>query len=112
MTLDAFEEQRRAAEWELLRALCTGTLAGNPRREVLAALANYCFSDPIRKTLFDELARMEPERVELLRQELPARLTRRGFPDLDFDSLFAPASLTAVQVLECARKLLHTAGRV
>ena len=95
MTLDASEEQRRAAEWELLRALCTGTLAGRERREALALLADYAFSDPIRQALFDELGKIGRERADILRQELPARLARRGFPDVDFDSLFAPPALTA-----------------
>ena len=107
MTLDASEEQRRAAEWELLRALCTGTLAGGERREALALLADYAFSDPIRQALFDEMANMGRQPPEILRQELPARLARRGFPDVDFDSLLAPPALTAGQALENARGLLR-----
>lgn len=96
-----------ALEWELLRALCSGALEVGPRREVLAALANYHFTGPIHQALFDELGRLEPERAELLRQELPPRLTRRGFPEVDFDALFTPSSLTAEQALEKMRHLLQ-----
>ncbi|MGH9803725.1 MAG: hypothetical protein ACRD4D_01035 [Candidatus Acidiferrales bacterium] len=112
MTPEASQAQIRNIEWELLRVLCSTALAASARREALAMLSGYAFNDPIRQAIFDEANRIGPERPDLLRQELPARLTRRGFPAVDFDSLFAPPSLTTEQALEKARALLESAGRL
>lgn len=109
MTPQAVQERRRQVEWELLRALCSGVLAETEQREALALLAHHNFSDPIRQAIFDELEKVGRSRAELLRHELPARLTRRGFPDADFEALFTPSCLTAAQALETARRLVSSA---
>jgi hypothetical protein len=93
-------------EWELLRALCSSALSAEDGREMLALLSGYCFSDAVRQAVFDEVKALGPARPDLLRQELPARLTRRGFPDVGYDELFAPSRLTSSQALEKARALL------
>lgn len=105
------EAERRAAEWDLLRALCSGTLTGPRRQEILLLLAKYAFSDPIRQALFDVVDDIGRDRADILRQELPPRLARQGFPDIDFDALFTPPSLTTGQALEQAQALVHCAER-
>lgn len=112
MTPQAVEERRRQVEWELLRALCSGVLAETKRREALALLANHNFSDPIRQAIFNEVEKIGRAPAAFLRQELPARLTRRGFPDLDFEGLFAPSPLPAERALELVRELVRAAARV
>ena len=109
--MPASDEQRRGAEWEVLRALCSGVLAGRVRREALTLLAEYSFSDPIRQAVFDEVGKLGRHQTEILCQELPPRLTRRGFPEVDFDSLFAPLSSSTEQALESARALVRGGKR-
>ena len=112
MTPDTSKENRREQEWELLRGLCSAALDGNLRRELLTLLARYNFSDPIRQAVFDEVDKIGQQRAEILCQELPPRLTRRGFPDVDFESLFAPLSRSTEQALESARALVRGVKRV
>ena len=112
MTPPFSEEGRRGAEWELLRALCSGTLTGPRRQEVLLLLAEYAFSDHIRQALFDVLNGIGGDRADILRQELPPRLARHGFPDIDFDTLFTPPSMTTEQALEKGQALVRSAERV
>lgn len=110
MTPRPIEEQRRRIEWELLQSLCSGALAGPDRRQAMELLAGYSFSDAVRQSIFDEVSKLERTPTDILRQELASRLTRRGFPDADFDSLFAPAPFSAKQALESTRELLRSAG--
>ena len=112
MTPDTSEGNRREQEWELLRALCSEALDGKLRRELLTLLAEYSFSDPIRQAVFDEVDKIGRQGAEILCQELPPRLTRRGFPDVDFDGLFAPLSCSTKQALESARALVRRVKRV
>lgn len=111
MNPDASGNNRRELEWELLRALCFEALDGNLKRDLLALLAQYDFSDPIRQAVFDEGNTIGWDRAGVLREALPARLTRRGFPDVDFEGLFAPPPPSAEQALEWARELVLRAGR-
>jgi hypothetical protein len=76
---------------------------------VVVRLTGYQFTDPVRQAIFDEVGKMGRERKEILRQELPARLTRRGFPHADFAALFVPSSFTAAQALAMAARLLGAA---
>lgn len=112
MTPDASGNNRRELEWELLRALCSEVVDGNLKGDLLALLAQYHFSDPIRQAVFDEGSTIGWDRPGVLREALPARLTRRGFPDVDFDGLFIPPPPSAEQALEWARELALRAGRV
>lgn len=111
MKPDASGNNRREMEWELLRALCSEALDANLKGDLLALLAHYRFSDPIRQAVFDEMNMFGRDNAEILRQELPARLTRRGFPDVDFEGLLAPPPPTAEEAREWARELALRAGR-
>lgn len=106
MTPPLSEEGRRAAEWELLRALCSGALAGPTRQEVLGFLSDYAFHDPICQAIFGAVDNIGREGTTILRRELPAQLTRRGFPDVDFEKLFTPPPLSSKQIVERARELV------
>jgi len=112
MIPDASGNNRRELEWELLRALCSEALDADLKGDLLALLAQYHFTDPIRQAVFDEMNKIGRDRADILHRELPARLTRRGFPDVDFEGLFAPPPPAAEQALEWARELARRAGRV
>lgn len=84
-------EKTARLEIALLRALCHRDLPGKRRKTISARLAGYRFTDAIRQVVFEELAELTSLPEENLRPELAACLTRRGFPDVDFDAFFAPA---------------------
>ncbi len=93
-------------EWTVLRALCSGCLRGRERARVLRRLRAYAFPNAVHQAVFDAVNEIESEEAELLRQQLPGRLTRRGFPDVDFDSLLSPPAVDADSIQQMAAQLL------
>ena len=70
-------------ERSLLRLICLETTDVQLRTEVMAHLRGYAFRSVEHQALFDCLREMPVDRPELLRELLPARLVRAGFPDFD-----------------------------
>jgi hypothetical protein len=88
------EASRIQTELLILRAMCQGTPQGSVRTTALHILKDYRWREPVHQVMFQCLARLPGENPELLRNELPACLTRKGFPDVDWDTFFAPHSPT------------------
>ena len=77
------EEEIRTLEFHLVRLLCQGDTDTELREVILARLRGYAFRSVEHQVLFDCIQAMPPDRAELLRELLPARLVRAGFPDFD-----------------------------
>ena len=94
--------ERRALEWQALQLLCTnfGDSAA-PQSSGLLGLEEIHFLDPVHRALFAEISRCRQRGVsrEDLRRRLPEAMTRLGWPDLDFDSLFTPPASTDIASL-------------
>lgn len=88
-------ESRIRLERRLLAALCTGTPEGSVRAAAQARLSNYLWADAAHRAIFEIVMSFPSTKADALREQLPARLTRRGFPDVDFVCLFS--SPTAAQ---------------
>lgn len=84
---------RQSLEWEFLRLLCDGNLAPALRAEYCAQLSPDDFIDITHRVVFEEIRSVSrashPVAPGLLREHLPGRVTARGFPDLEFETLFA-----------------------
>ena len=84
---------RENAQWQFLSALCDVDLPVPLRFEFCQKTQPSAFADVACRTVYEEiLAMTKPEKQhppQALRDDLPARVTRRGFPDLDFDLLFS-----------------------
>ena len=83
-----------ARERRVLCALCQGTLEGAMRELAFQKLKNYPWREPVHRVIFQCLRQLPAGNLELLQSELPACLTRRGFPDVDWDAFFTPHSPT------------------
>jgi hypothetical protein len=68
------------SERQVLRALCQGALDS---RAKLNALRSYRWRESVHQVIFNFLISMPGTNAELMREQLPAYLTRRGFPDFD-----------------------------
>jgi hypothetical protein len=86
---DILETERR-----VLRALCQGTVEGSVRAAARALLAGYRWHEPLHQVIFDVVLSIPSDIPEVIQTELPAGLTRRGFPDFDFDDLFRAQDLS------------------
>ncbi len=72
-------------------------------------LGSYRFQDPTHQIVFEALRQIPNDRPQVLRQQLPARVNNKGFPDLELEIFFQPHGLSASGVLELARALRHAA---
>ena len=77
----------------LLHFLCNGSRAAPLlREEILTRLRCYAFRRVEHQVLFDCLQAMPIDRTELVRELLPARLVRAGFPDFDLAPFLEPSN--------------------
>jgi hypothetical protein len=102
---DVTAEQIRAAEFQVLRAMCTGTPQGTVWDKGMLLLGTYPFQDVVHQLIFDVLQEINTDLPEIIRQQLAARLTRKGFPAVDTEKFLAAHPLTNAQALELMRKL-------
>ncbi len=81
------------AEWRFLQLLCDAKLEPALRAAFCARVAPERFGEVTERIIFEEIRTVSslehPVDAKLLREHLPGRVTARGFPDLEFESLFA-----------------------
>jgi hypothetical protein len=89
---------RESAEWQFLQSLCAEALPAPLRQRYCEQARTHNFADMANRIIFEELCAMTtPGHLRSsheVRADLPARATRRGFPDLDFASLLSCGELT------------------
>jgi hypothetical protein len=94
-----------ALEEELLRALCSDGIEGRQREEALNSLRNHDFQDVLHHQAYDALRALPTHSPETLREQLPARLTQQGFPDVEFERFLRPRQGGAASVEELIERL-------
>ena len=77
-------------ERSLLVFLCSGRGEKQLREKMISRLRGYAFRSVEHQVLFDSLQTMPLDRPEVVRELLPARLVRAGFPDFDLGPFFEP----------------------
>jgi hypothetical protein len=87
-----------------LRILCQ-TQRPQLREEGMRLLACYVWQGRDHEVVFEVLGEPGWRDPDGLRAQFPARLTRKGFPDLDFESYFEPHGLAPQQALKLIRAL-------
>jgi hypothetical protein len=115
---DSAQAIRGELEWRILRLLCISADSKWAQREkALELLHPDDFGDLIHCALFEEILRGSERNSspEELRRWLPAAMTRRGWPDLDFDDLFRVENLDSsrdefVELLTKLRALVNRTG--
>jgi hypothetical protein len=90
----------------ILRLMCAGTTQG-PVADVLPPLLrDYEWKSTLHRAIFNAIAAFPSDDPEVLRQLLPAKLTRMGFPDVEWEEIFAPPSLSRGEAMALVRQLL------
>lgn len=92
----------------VLQALCQGTPEGSIRDTAKRLLADYRWREPSHQIIFEVLMSIPTGKPQLLRDQLTTRITRRGFPDLPWESIFAPHNLTKEQAERLMTELANT----
>jgi hypothetical protein len=98
-------DDRREHERLVLSALCLGTPHGSVRESARRILASYRWREPLHQVIYQVLLAFPFDSPELARLQLPARLTRAGFPDVEVEEFFRPHSLSQAGVEELMRDL-------
>ena len=90
----AASKDRLAAELGILQAMCLEPSASPLRVLCSTRLADYAFADVVHQAVFDALRETGNADPELLREQLPARLTLKGFPDVDYEPFLSGTALS------------------
>ncbi len=89
-----------------VRVLCLGTPQGPVKEIVIPLLRNYRWQSQLHQAVFKALAATPSDDPSILRDLLPAKLTRMGFPDVEWETFFAPHSLSRNESLALARRMV------
>ena len=76
-----------------LALLCQGSLYGASHAELEVLLSRHSWNSHDHRAVFQALAGWRAG-TDAIRADLPARLTRLGFPDTDIDEYFAPLEIS------------------
>lgn len=81
--------ERVSLERRILRQICSDSLSREDMNRAIDKLAQYAWREPEHDVLFKAIRRLGGGDAGRLREELPAQLTRMGFPDIDWPRYFA-----------------------
>lgn len=101
----SFDSGKRLREIErkTLRALCQENGLREFARE---ALRNYRWRDPVHQVIFEILIALPRSSTSaVLREQLPIRLTRWGFPDVTYEDFFQPLEISVEEAESLIREL-------
>ena len=91
-------EAERSLELIILRALCQGTPEGSVRASAKRILGSYRWREPLHQAVFEVIMGMPKHDTRVIRDLLPARLTRRGFPDFNLPDFFGGRAVARKRV--------------
>lgn len=94
------------AERLVIRALCMGTPQGSVKDAVISLLANYHWGSQLHQVIFEAIESVPSDDPANIRQVLPAKLTRLGFPDVEWEELFEGHSLSKDEIMIVVRQMV------
>jgi len=98
-------EEILQTELDVLRAMCTGTPEGTVWDKGMLLLDSYQFQEMTHQVLFEVLQEINTDLPDIIRKQLPARLTKKGFPALDYEQFLIPHSLSEAEAVARMQKL-------
>lgn len=90
----------------VLRVLCVGTREGPVKEELIPPLRGYHWQVRLHQIIFRAIAAIGSDDPAVLRELLPAKLTRLGFPDVEWEEFFASHSLSREESIALAKRLV------
>ena len=100
------------SERRILKALCRESCQASVRESARSALADYRWREPVHEIVFRWVVAQPATAPIPLRDQLPGLLTRKGFPDSDWELFFQPAPMSETKLADLIRRLAysHDAG--
>jgi hypothetical protein len=93
----------------ILRVLCLGTPQGHIKEVLAPLLVDYHWGSQLHQVIFSAVAAIPSDDPSVIRQLLPAKLTRMGFPDIEWEEFFAPHSLSSEESTALVQRTLRGA---
>lgn len=97
-------------ERQLIQALCQETPDDALRETAKHLLSDYDWREPIHQAIFDSLKDIPSKSPVTIRDRLPARVTRKGFPEVNWKEFFAPSTLSIANAEDLMRQLRDARG--
>lgn len=97
---DGIAPERAARELAVLRLLCAANLSPEVREKLVAQIEAALFREPSHRIVYEEICALRRLPADRLRELLPARVTNRGLPDFDYDSLLNSGPFDSKQAEE------------
>jgi hypothetical protein len=94
-----------ALERKILRALCIGVSTPDDWNQLASRLSGHLWQDPDHKVVYEALRAIKSREPKTRRDELPAQVTRMGFPDMDWSLYFEGEELSAPELEKLMRRL-------
>ncbi len=94
------------AERQVLRVLCQGATEGSVMESARRILGDYPWHEALHRAVFKALSELSTGDARRVRELLPSRLARMGFPDVPWEELFKPQPCTK----EEAERLMRALG--
>ncbi len=102
-------EEILQTEVRVLQAICQETREASVRESARHILKDYRWRDPIHQAIFGCLLELAGAAPEIIREQLAARVTRKGFPDVNWQEFFKPHALTKHEAERLVSELGHSA---
>jgi hypothetical protein len=110
MAQNFLELSQTQIEKLLLRGMCQPEGGESAWTVAADALRTYRWREPVHKALFAALGDLLARKPALMRELLPAALTRRGFPDVPWEDFFKPLNLSEEDARSLLQRLLRPDG--
>jgi hypothetical protein len=94
-----------ALERQILRALCAGGSDASDWDRLASALSAHHWQDPDHKVVYQALRAIKSRDPKTRRDELPAQVTRMGFPDVNWSLYFEGEELSVAEIVELITQL-------
>jgi hypothetical protein len=94
-----------ALERRILHALCVGANSPDDWDHLAGRLAGYRWLGSDHKVVFEALRAIKSRDPKTRRDELPAQVTRMGFPDVDWKPYFEPGDGRELNLEDLIRRL-------
>jgi hypothetical protein len=86
---EAMDKEQFFRERENLQLLCSGALSTEARMALCQKWKPEQFLDTTHRVLFEEIAKLGAVTARQLQELLPARVTNRGFRDVEIEEYFS-----------------------
>lgn len=93
-------DENEKLERDTLRFLCSILIQPATRAELLALLDGSQFSSPLHRVVYEEIRALGPVPSRTLRELLPGRIAKRGFPDFDLKEFLGSSTASETEVEE------------